>query len=394
MPSVRGLSDRVRGLDLVRLDELVGIVLWVEIELQVWLGHSIPDRLWASLAAALIGWGVAVRRRWTLSVVSVVLLVMTVRMLFGEGGNLSNAAGVEIGVILLFYGLGAFAPGRRSAWMLAAAVVVTSLNALTKPGGGVGALFPMEAFAVLLPYALGRAVRARAARELASRDTAERLDAALVTSARAAAYDERSRIARELHDVIAHSVSVMVIQAGGARLVMGGEPDRAEGSLRSVERAGREALVELRRLLGILGDGDPHALAPQPGLRDISPLVVHAQESGVSVKLRVDGTAVPVPPALDLCAYRIVQEALTNAIKHAAPAHASVNVRWRESVLELEISDDGRRRRSFKRATGGHGIAGMRERVALHSGSFEANARPNGGFTVRARLPLAHGGVV
>jgi signal transduction histidine kinase len=277
--------------------------------------------------------------------------------------------------------------------MLAGAVAVTSLNALTKPGGGAGALFPMEAFAVVLPYAVGRALRGRAAREIASRDAAERLDATLVTSARAAAYDERSRIARELHDVIAHSVSVMVIQSGGARLVMDEEPDRAEQSLRNVERAGREALLELRRLLGILGDGDPHALAPQPGLRDISPLLTHARESGISVHLRVDGTAVPVTPALDLCAYRIVQEALTNAIKHAAPAHASVDVRWRESVLELEISDDGRRRRPPKRTTGGHGIAGMRERVALHSGSFEARVRPNGGFTVSARLPLGHGGL-
>jgi signal transduction histidine kinase len=147
----------------------------------------------------------------------------------------------------------------------------------------------------------------------------------------------------------------------------------------------------LRALLGILGDGDPHALAPQPGLRDISPLLAHAQASGVSVNLHVDGTPLSMPPALDLCAYRIVQEALTNAIKHAAPAHASVNVRWRESVLELEISDDGRHPRSVKRTTAGHGIAGMRERVALHSGSFEAGAKPDGGFTVRAHLPLAHG---
>jgi signal transduction histidine kinase len=393
MSSVQKLSDRVRGLDLVRLDQLVAVVLWVEVELQVWLGHSIADRWYASLAGGLLGCVVAVRRRWPLSAVSVVLVLMTVRMLVGEGGNLSNAAGVEVGVILLFYGLGAFAQARRSVWMLAAAVVVTSLNALTKPGGGVGALFPMEAFAVLLPYAVGRAVRARAARELASRDAAERLDAALVTGAHAAVYDERSRIARELHDVLAHSVSVMVIQAGGARLVMGEEPDRAQESLRSVERAGREALVELRRLLGILGVGDPHALAPQPGLRDISPLLAHAQASGIGVDLSVDGAPIPVQPALDLCAYRIVQEALTNAIKHAAPAHASVNVRWGESVLELEISDDGRRRRSGKRATAGHGIAGMRERVALHSGSLEAGAQPNGGFTVRARLPLAQGGL-
>ncbi len=289
MSSVRGLSDRARDLDLVRLDQLVAVVLWVEIELQVWLGHSIPARLYASLAAAVLVWGVAFRRRWPLAAVAPVLVLMTARIVFGEGSNLQGAAGVGVGVILLFYGLGAFAPARRSVWMLAAGVVITSLNQVTKPGGGVAALFPMEAFALLLPYAFGRAMRARAARELASRDAAERLDAALVTSARAAAHDERSRIARELHDVIAHSVSVMVIQAGGARLVMDEEPDRAEESLRSVERAGREALVELRRLLGILGDGDPHALAPQPGLRDIAPLLAHARESGISVNLRVDG---------------------------------------------------------------------------------------------------------
>jgi signal transduction histidine kinase len=227
MPSVRGLPDRVRGLDLVRLDQFVAVALWAEIELQVWLGHSIPDRLYASLAAVLLACAVAVRRRWPLSAVTVVLAVMAVRVLFREAGNLSNAAGVEVGVVLLFYGLGAFATERRSVWVLASALVITSLNQLTKPGGGIAALFPMEAFAVLLPYALGRAIRARAARELASRNEAERLDAALVTSGRAAAHDERSRIARELHDVIAHSVSVMVIQAGGARLVMGAEPDRA-----------------------------------------------------------------------------------------------------------------------------------------------------------------------
>ena len=213
MSSVGGLSGRFRGLDLVRLDQLTGVAVWVEIQLQVWLGHSIPDHLYVTLVAALLACGVAVRRRWPLPVVAVVLVMMTVRMLFGVGGDVSNAAGVQIAVILLFYGLGAFARERRSVWMLAGAFAVTSLNALTKPGGGAGALFPMEAFAVVLPYAVGRALRGRAAREIASRDAAERLDATLVTSARAAAHDERSRIARELHDVIAHSVSVMVIQS-------------------------------------------------------------------------------------------------------------------------------------------------------------------------------------
>jgi signal transduction histidine kinase len=259
---------------------------------------------------------------------------------------------------------------------------------VTKPGGGVSAVFPVVLFALLLPYALGRTMRTRAAREQQARDVAEQLDAARDASARAAAYGERARIARELHDVLAHSMSVMVIQAGGARLVMDAQPERAEASLRSVERAGREALAEMRRLLGVLGEGDPRALVPQPGLGDIQPLLSDARSSGISADLLIDGQPGPVTPALDLCAYRIVQEALTNAIKHAAPAHASVNLRWRDDELELEVSDDGRGRRAVNGGGGGHGIHGMRERVALHSGTFQAGARPDGGFTVLARLPL------
>jgi signal transduction histidine kinase len=391
MSSAPGFLDRVRVMDLGRADQLVAVALLVANELQVWLGSSIRDRPLATVAVAALAGAVAVRRRWPLASVSLVLAFMTARMVFGVLLNLSNAAGVTVAVILLFYGLGAFAPRRRSAWMLALAVAITSLNTLTKPGGGVSQVFPMEAFAVLLPYALGCTMAARAARERASRDTAERVDSTLVASARTAADAERARIARELHDVIAHSVSVMVIQAGGARLVMDAEAARAEQSLRSVERAGREALAELRRLLGILGDEDPHALAPQPGLGDIDPLLADACRSGISADLRVEGRPVAVPPALDLCAYRIVQESLTNAIKHAAPATASVNVCWGENSLELEISDDGRRGSGRPRRGGGHGIPGMRERVALHSGTLEARARPSGGFTVRASLPICQG---
>lgn len=392
MASARGLSSRIRASNLERVDQLVAACLLVGNELHVWLGSSIPNRPLAAVAVAVLAGAVAVRRRWPLASVSVVLVFLAARTLFGVLLNLQHNAGVIIAVVLIFYGLGAFAPKRRSACMLVLAVAITSLNALTKPGGGVSAVFPMEAFGVLLPYAVGRVMASRAAREHASRNAAERLDSALVASARTAAYGERARIARELHDVIAHSVSVMVIQAGGARLVMDAEPARAEESLRSVERAGRDALAELRRLLGVLGEEDPHALAPQPGLSDIAPLLAHARKSGISADLRVDGQPVPVPPALDLCAYRIVQESLTNAIKHAAPATASVNVRWGEDALELEISDEGRRVNGrARRSAGGHGIAGMRERAALHSGNLEARARPSGGFTVRARLPLTNG---
>jgi len=386
------LDARLRTSDLERVDQLVAVALLVENELQVWLGRQIPDRPVAAVAVAALAGAVAVRRRRPLASVSVVLAFMTARILFGALFNLQAAAGVIVGVVLLFYALGAFAAPRRGAWMAVLSVAITSLNTATKPGGGIAQVFPMEAFAVLLPYALGRAMAARAARERTTRGEAERLESALVTGGQMAAHGERARIARELHDVIAHSVSVMVIQAGGARLVMDAEPGRAEASLRSVERAGREALAELRRLLGVLGDEDPHALAPQPGLGDIAPLLTDARKAGIEADLCVDGRPVRVPPALDLCAYRIVQESLTNAIKHAAPATASVNVRWGEEVLELEISDDGRRRNErLRRGSGGHGIVGMHERVALHSGTLETGPRATGGFSVRACLPLTRG---
>jgi signal transduction histidine kinase len=381
----------LRPLDRVRVDQLVAAMLLVEIELQVWIGHPIHDRAFAGLVGVVLAGAVAVRRRWALGAVLLVPAFMFVRMVLGVGNDLHAVAGVSVGVVLLFYGLGAFAAERRSVWMLAAAILVTTLNALTKPGGGVSAAVPMELFGVLLPYALGRVMRARAARERESREVAERLDAAREARARAAAYGERARIARELHDVIAHSVSVMVIQAGGARLIMDGQPERAQESLRSVERAGREALAEMRRLLGVLGDGDPRALAPQPGLGDIGPLLVDARASGIAADLQVHGEPAPLSPALDLCAYRIVQEALTNAIKHAAPARASVAIHWRDGELELDVSDKGSRHHVAGGAGGGHGIPGMRERVALHRGTLQTGVRPDGGFTVRARLPLTHG---
>ncbi len=164
-------------------------------------------------------------------------------------------------------------------------------------------------------------MRERRAREHAYRASAERLDAEREQRAVAAAFGERARIARELHDVIAHGVSVMVIQAGAARTVMDCDIEQAERSLRAVERAGRDALADIRRLLGMLdSETDQRALMPQPGLVDLEELVHRTREAGLATELCVDGTPVALSPALDLCAYRIVQEALTNAIKHAGPA--------------------------------------------------------------------------
>ena len=382
---------RLRGIDPVHVDALVGLVLLVQVQLTVWLGSSVPDPVWLALVGFVIAGAVAIRRRRPLAAVLVVIAAVAVTTAFGHAGlGQQDKLAVIPATLLIFYGLGAFASGRRSVWLLGLAVVVTSVNNATRSGGAIPNLVTTDVFAIVLPWALGRMVRERGVRERAYRETAERIDAGRELHAHEAAYGERARIARELHDVIAHSVSVMVIQAGAARTVMDAEPERAEASLRSVERAGREALAEMRRLLGVLdGQKDPRALAPQPGLADIQALLVLTRASGLNADLLVDGEPAVLPPALDLCAYRIVQEALTNAIKHAAPASAEVRVRWGEDALELEISDDGRGAGAVNGASGGHGIAGMRERAALHGGSVDAGPGPEGGFTVHAHLPLA-----
>ncbi|MGO9793503.1 MAG: sensor histidine kinase [Solirubrobacteraceae bacterium] len=377
-------------MDWVRVDQLLALGLLAEIELQVWLSTGIPERPAASVGGVVIALSVAFRRRWPLRGMLVLLAVLLARTFVGGGAGMHQPVGVMPALILLVYGMGAFAPPRRSQWALALLVVISSANNLSKPGNGLTEAVVSEIIVVLVPYTLGRWMRARAARAQIDREHAERLDATRELSAQTAALEERTRIARELHDVIAHSVSLMVIQAGGARLVMDAEPDRAEESLLNVERAGRDALAEMRALLGALGDGrDPRALAPQPGLAELDGLLVAARESGVQADLHVDGEPATVSPALDLCAYRIIQEALTNAIKHAAPARAAVRVSWQADALELEISDDGSGSGAVNGAAGGHGIAGMRERVALHGGSVDARPRAGGGFAVRAQLPLA-----
>ncbi len=242
---------------------------------------------------------------------------------------------------------------------------------------------------VVLPWVVGRSRRAAAARERASRELAEELDAARELHVRTAALGERVRLAREIHDVVAHSVSVMVIQAAGARIVMDSDPLRADTSLRSVERAGREALAEMRRLLGVLADSEElRMLAPQPGLEDLPELVSSTCSAGLNASIRVEGEPVAVSAGLSLCAYRVVQEALTNALKHAGPTEAEVNVRWSPDALELQVTDAGRGASVPVTGPGGHGIDGMRERATLHGGSLDAGPVPGGGFIVRARIPL------
>jgi signal transduction histidine kinase len=209
--------------------------------------------------------------------------------------------------------------------------------------------------------------------------------------ARWAVSEERSRIARELHDVIAHAVSVMVVQAGAARRVAVARPEQARDAMTSIESTGRQALGEMRRLVGVLRDNDePTTLDPQPRLLDVPALVEQAREAGLQVRLEVKGEPRLLPAGVDLSAYRIVQEALTNVRKHAGPASVEVLVRYGPHGLHIEVCDDGRGGAAGAASNGhrGQGLIGMRERVALYGGKLDVGPRPEGGFRVLADLPL------
>jgi signal transduction histidine kinase len=243
--------------------------------------------------------------------------------------------------------------------------------------------------------------RARVQRALAAglQERAVRLERERAEEARRAVATERARIARELHDVVAHHVSMMVVQAEAGPVVVERDPARAAGAFEAIAATGRQALVEMRRLLGVLrGDGNGEtapSLAPQPGLAQVPSLVEQVGRAGLRVELVVEGPEAPLPAGVDLSAYRIVQEALTNAVKHGGPGRAEVLVRYGERELQLRIWDEGRAAggggpppEAGAETAPGRGLLGMRERVGLFGGELRAGSGPNGGFTVTARLPI------
>jgi signal transduction histidine kinase len=235
-------------------------------------------------------------------------------------------------------------------------------------------------------WILGDNVRTKRAyyRELEER--AERLEREREESIHRAAADEQERIARELHDVIAHSVSVMVVQAAAANDVFERQPERAREALRSIEESGRSALTELRRLLGIVRTHERGRFEPQPGLAALEELIEQVRATGLEVGLEFDGELGELPSGVDLSAYRIVQEALTNTLKHAHAGRARIRIARRGQELAIEVSDNGSG--PGEPAGDGHGLIGMRERVALLGGELEAGAQAGGGFAVKVRLPI------
>jgi signal transduction histidine kinase len=269
---------------------------------------------------------------------------------------------------------------------LVLAIGVTAFVTYRDPIGNVdGFIATSVIFGIIwtIAFALGRKFQeADEAKERAARAEGEREH-----RARAAVSEERARIARELHDVVGHSVSVMTVQASAVRRLLRPEQEKEREALLVVEQTGREALAEMRRMVGVLRrPEEAPALAPQPSLEHLDKLIEQARESGLPVELRVEGEPVPLPAGVDLTAYRLVQEGLTNALKHAQAERAQVVVRYGAGDIELTVSDDGRGAGSGD--GGGHGLVGMRERVAVYGGELEAGPRPEGGFRLRAKLPV------
>jgi signal transduction histidine kinase len=295
-------------------------------------------------------------------------------------------------IMIAAYSVGAYARYR----LLSLAVVVATGIVIVTVFHGTLPPIPDTAgpFLVLIPlWLVGNALRTRQRRAEASEDRAARLEQEQELTTQVALAAERGRIARELHDVVAHNVSVMVVQAGAARHVLAAAPEQANQALLAVEASGREAMTELRSLLGVMRDVDEDlALAPQPGLNQLQPLIRRVHDAGLAVELRTVGIPRHLPPGIDLAAYRIVQEALTNCLKYSGLAPTKVILDYRERELKIEVLDEGPAEPSHSSEALGRGLVGMRERVALYGGALEAGPRLERGYAVRAWLPTTDNG--
>jgi signal transduction histidine kinase len=292
-------------------------------------------------------------------------------------------------------GLASFTTGEqaadqtRSAVAVVVVAVVMALGLIAQDADLIeGLVLP---FVVLIPtWLVGDVRRTRRVETERRAEAIERSLREREERLRVAAAEERRHVARELHDVVAHAVSVMIIQAGAARQVLWSSPDQAETSLLAVESTGREAMTELRRFLGALDDdGEAAGVAPQPGIGELSALLDRVREAGLPATLEVDGAPRSIPSSLDVTAYRIVQEALTNALRYARRAATLVRLSWEPDQLRLEILDDGPATAAAEGS--GRGLVGMRERAALVGGRLEAGPRVGGGYAVRAWLPFDPG---
>jgi signal transduction histidine kinase len=381
---VRPPATRDALLDASASLLVIAIATWDVWSTRAIFGTQIAGPKWLTAVLPLLfGAPLLWRRRYPLLTLTLITTAFVAQALASR----DSAEGVELLIpwALGLYAVAAFAVRRRALVGLAVFTAGYAIYALEDRNVRVGgndqrwsaAFWGLCAFAAWL---IGFLVRSRREGAAAAADAES-----IKRTAEAALLEERSRIARELHDVIAHTVSVIGLQAGAAERMLDRDPERAREPLQSIQACARESVLELRRLLGILREhADLTELAPQPRLASLGQLVEQVAAAGLEVDLRIEGEAAPMSPGIELSAYRIVQEALTNVLKHADATRAEVIVRHLDGSLELEVSDNGR-----MAATNGigHGLIGMRERATLYGGTVAASLTPKGGFLVRAQLP-------
>ncbi|MGW5875281.1 sensor histidine kinase [Nocardiopsis terrae] len=333
-----------------------------------------------------------VRRRFPVGVFAAAVPVAALRSVLGAGGLFLGG----FAVIVSMYTVAAYC---RPRWALAAlATAELGLLAMIAHSPytdwGDWNAFASYTFLIMLCWVTGLYTNIRRSYLLGLEERAEWLERAREDRTRAAIAEERARIARELHDVVAHNVSVIVVQADGAAYTIGSDPERARGALETISETGRTALAEMRGILGVLRDGgDEEGYAPRPGLEQLDQLAVQARRAGLPVEFTVSGTARPVPAGVGLAGYRVVQEALTNTLRHAGPAVSRVRVELHheDDALRIRVLDDGRGTAApttGEAADEGYGLIGMRERVSAYDGSLRAGPHPDGGYEVVATLPL------
>jgi len=383
----RYLGDVHRLRDTWLLDGLLAAALATALLLHLQLSDQTEATPLNVACALLLTLPLAARRRAPLAVALAFAATAALNAVLGGGlfaGEPPPFASLLAGAVT-FYALGAYAQERQA--QIGAVLGVAGFWTAVIANGQIDpqSFLFSAGLIVATPWLLGRNTRSRTLRlALLQREQEQR--------ERVAVGEERARIARELHDVVAHSVGAIVVQAQGARRMLDRNPDRAREALQTIEHTGHIALDDMRRSLGVLRrQGSDSPLAPQPGMDGLDGLIRQARDSGLDVELISEGQHGPLPAGVDLSAYRIVQEALTNTLKHADSRHARIAIRYSDHQLELQISDDGApgQAPSATHGTSGHGLTGMRERVALYGGELHAGHRPEGGFVVRASLPLS-----
>ena len=383
MDALRSLLARVRALPPYRLDALLGVLVGGEGAAEILLiaGLEGGTRVLALLVMALMGLAAGLRRRLP---VAAVALCQTAMVLFIQVDvDLGDSIALPYFVsMLIAFTAGYELEGRRLGVAAAAGVAIGALGTATDTyPDDVEAFVLTAALGVLGPMLLGQILRHRTHLNDALAAKAARLERERREEAEAAALDERTRIASELHDVVAHALSAMTVQASAARRLVERDPDQARAAFASAEHTGREALTELRRLLGVLRREDEElALAPQPSLVHVAELIRRATAAGLPATLRTEGDVRPLPAGVDLTAYRLVQEALTAARDRGSAGKAEVAIRYGAGDVLVEVCDDG--------AGDGRRLLGMRERVAVYGGDLNTRRLPAGGWSVAARLPV------